>query len=142
MSIESDSGPKHCTGGCLCGAVRYEFWGEPLYAGYCYCADCRKASGSGSIPFIGMATEALRVTGRALQYRSKSARGGDAVRNSCPTCGSLVFGGETSGDSCTIYAGTLDDPAAFHPDVAIFTKNRPDWAIIPPGLTIFEGAPG
>ena len=31
-------------GGCLCGALRYEAEGEPLYEGHCYCADCRKAS--------------------------------------------------------------------------------------------------
>ena len=30
-------------GGCLCGALRYEATAEPLYAGLCYCADCRKA---------------------------------------------------------------------------------------------------
>ena len=40
------------SGGCLCGAVRYEAQGEPLYAGHCYCEDCRKASGGGFIPFM------------------------------------------------------------------------------------------
>ena len=35
---------KH-TGGCLCGAVRYEATGEPSMAGYCFCEDCQKASG-------------------------------------------------------------------------------------------------
>ncbi|RYD89156.1 MAG: aldehyde-activating protein, partial [Sphingomonadales bacterium] len=35
------------TGGCLCGAVRYEAAGEPIVSGHCYCSDCRKASGSG-----------------------------------------------------------------------------------------------
>ena len=41
------------TGGCLCGQLRYEARGEPNFAGHCYCADCRKASGSGFIPFMG-----------------------------------------------------------------------------------------
>ncbi len=41
---------KLFTGGCLCGQVRYEALGDPIYAGHCYCADCRKASGSGFIP--------------------------------------------------------------------------------------------
>jgi hypothetical protein len=46
----SDS--KKCyTGGCLCGSLRYEAEGEPLFTGHCYCADCRKASGSGFIPY-------------------------------------------------------------------------------------------
>ncbi len=37
-------------GHCLCGAVRYEAWGEPLFSGFCYCEDCRRASGAGASP--------------------------------------------------------------------------------------------
>jgi len=32
----------------------------------------------------------------------------------------------------------LDDPSAFHPTIAIFTRGRPDWAVIPPHLTVYE----
>jgi len=140
MTIEN---PKRYTGGCLCGAVRYETRGEPLYAGHCYCADCRKASGSGFIPFMGFASGAVRFSGRTLLFASKAANGGDAVRNSCPVCGGLVFGGEVGKvESHTIYAGSLDDPSSFAPKIAIFTRGRPDWAVIPPGLTVFEASPG
>jgi hypothetical protein len=135
-------GEKHYTGGCLCGALRYEAQGEPLFAGHCYCADCRKASGSGFIPFIGFSRSALRFSGQSLEYRSKAANGNVAVRNSCPVCGGLVFGGEIDkSDVFTIYAGSLDDPSSFHPTSAIFTRGRPAWAAIPPGLSIFEDMP-
>jgi hypothetical protein len=127
------------TGGCLCGAVRYEADGEPKFMGHCYCADCRKASGSGFIPFMGFAASAVRLTGETRKFISQSARGGDAVRNSCPVCGGLVFGGKAGKDAMfTIYAGSLDDPSLFHPSVAIFTRGRPAWAVIPPELKIFE----
>jgi hypothetical protein len=133
---------KRFAGGCLCGALRYEADGPPEYMGLCYCEDCRKASGSGFIPFIGFAADAVRFTGETLQFASKAANGNEAVRNSCPVCGSLVFGGIVGKDtSHTIYAGTLDDPSRFHPTVAIFTRGRPDWAVIPPGLKIFERSP-
>jgi hypothetical protein len=133
---------KRYTGGCLCGALRYEADGEPLYAGHCYCEDCRKASGSGFVPFMGFPSSAVRFSGHTRKFTSKAARGGDAVRNSCPVCGSLVFGGEIGkDDSHTIYAGSLDDPSRFHPTIAIFTRNRPTWAVIPPNLTAFEGMP-
>jgi hypothetical protein len=50
------------------------------------------------------------------------------VRNSCPVCGSLVFGGEVGkNDVFTVYAGTLDDPSAFHP------KSRSSPATARPG---------
>jgi hypothetical protein len=107
------------TGGCLCGAVRYEARGEPKFAGYCYCADCRKASGSGFIPFMGFPAKAVRFTGETRQFRSTAARGGEAVRNSCPVCGGLVFGGVVGQDQMhTVYAGSLDDPLLSSPGSA------------------------
>ena len=130
------------TGGCLCGALRYHAVGEPLCAGHCYCEDCRKASGSGFIPFMGFASRAVRFTGRTLQFVSKAANGNDAVRNFCPVCGALVFGGTVGKDpQFTIYAGSLDDPGLFHPNIAIFTLNRPAWAVIPPHLKVYERLP-
>ena len=136
-----DTGTPY-TGGCLCGAVRYEAEGEPLYTGHCYCADCRKASGSGFIPFMGFASTAVRFSGATRQFRSKAFKGGDAVRNSCPVCGGLVFGGVVGeDDSHTIYAGSLDEPSRFHPQIAIFARDRPAWALIPPDLSVFDTMP-
>jgi hypothetical protein len=133
---------KRYAGGCLCGALRYEAVGEPLGSGHCYCADCRRASGSGFVPFMGFKADAVRFTGEALEFRSKAANGGDAVRNRCSLCMSLVFGGEIGKtDSYTLYAGSLDDPSAFHPTIAIFAAGRPEWAVIPAGFTVFERAP-
>jgi hypothetical protein len=133
---------KRYTGGCLCGALRYEADGEPQFAGHCYCSDCRHASGSGFIPFMGFSSSAVRFSGETRKFVSKSARGSDAVRNSCPICSSLVFGGEIGKtDSFTIYAGSLDDPSSFRPTIAIFARGRPSWAVIPPDLAIFDGMP-
>lgn len=130
------------TGGCLCGALRYEVTGEPLNSGHCYCADCRKASGSGFIPFIGVASRDVRFTGPAVTYRSKARGGGAADRNFCPVCGGLVFGGVLGeSTSFTIYAGSLDDPSIFRPRIAIFARDRPAWAVIPSELTVFDAMP-
>ena len=76
---------RRYTGGSLCGSLRYEAQGEPLYAGHCYCSDCRKASGSGFVPYMGFASNAVRFSGQMLTFTSKAANGGDAVRNSCPS---------------------------------------------------------
>ena len=96
---------RRYTGGCLCGSLRYEAVGEPLFAR------------AGNRPRI-------------------------AVRNRCSICMSLVFGGEIGkSDSYTLYAGSLDDPSAFHPTIAIFADGRPPWALIPPGFKIFDRMP-
>ena len=94
---------NHYTGGCLCGALRYEAEGDPLYMGHCYCADCRKASGSGFIPFMAFRSSAVRFSGQSRTFTTKAARGGDAVRNFCPVCCSLVFGGRV-GSGRQLYA--------------------------------------
>jgi hypothetical protein len=134
--------PKRYRGGCLCGALRYEASAAPLYAGHCYCADCRRASGSGFVPFMGFPGNALTFSGASRAFSSPAANGGDATRNFCPTCGSLVFGGDRGiSDSFTIYAGSLDQPADFQPTIAIFTQGRPEWAVIPAHCRVFERAP-
>jgi hypothetical protein len=131
------------TGGCLCGAVRYEAHGEPAMTGHCYCADCRKASGGGFIPFMGFPAADVTFTGDPRQYRSPAFAGGDAVRNFCAACGGLAFGGIVGeDDSHTIYAGSLDEPERFVPKIAIFTRGRPSWAMVPPGLRVYDTLPG
>jgi hypothetical protein len=111
--------------------------------GYCCCADCRKASGSGFIPFMNFKAGQVRVSGETRRFSSRAFRGGEAVRNSCPACGGLVFGGIVGVDADhTIYAGALDDPAGFQPRIAIFGRDRPDWVVLPDGLTVFETMPG
>jgi len=128
-------------GGCLCGTLRYEAHGTPI-SGHCYCADCRKASGSGFIPFMSFPFGAVTFSGEARQYSSPSVSGRVAVRNFCPTCGGMVFGGLIGNEhGHTIYAGSLDDPSLFKPTLAIFTKDRPEWALIPPDFKTYPGLP-
>jgi hypothetical protein len=130
------------TGGCLCGALRYEAQGVPSAMGLCYCSDCRKASGSGFIPFAVFPSESLHITGPIIAYTSKAANGTDAVRNSCAVCASLVFGGPLGKtDSHTIYVGSADDPTWFKPTVAIFARNLPPWVVIPPQLRRYDALP-
>ena len=135
--------PVLYSGGCLCGAVRYEATAEPAYAGLCYCADCRKASGSGFIPFMGFKADCLSITGEVRQSHMPSLGGGTATRNHCAHCGSLVFGGiHGESDEHTIYAGSLDDSSQFEPRVALFVRDRPAWAEVRPDLQEFETMPG
>ena len=110
--------------------------------GYCCCVDCRKASGSGYIGFMAFDSAAVSITGRVHAFTSSAANGGDAVRNFCAVCGSLVFGGPVGGPhGYTLYAGALDDPALFKPTLAIFTRNLPAWIVLPEGLRRYEALP-
>jgi len=129
------------TGGCLCGALRYEAKGAPDHAGYCYCRDCRKASGSAFIGFMGFTPERITVTGQTRRHHSPASNGNIAVRNFCAECGSLVFGGGHDLGGVNVYAGSLGDPSQFRPRIAIFTRDAPHWAQISAGLKQFETMP-
>ena len=131
------------TGGCLCGAVRYEAKGPPDFTGHCYCNECRKASGSGFIPFAGFPAAAVKITGPVIIHDHPLSDGRISTRNACAKCGGLVYGGEVGKvDSHTIYAGSLDDPTRFAPRIAIFMSERAPWAAVPDGLMRFDRMPG
>jgi hypothetical protein len=93
-------------------------------------------------PVHGFSKAAVRFSGETRKFASKTAGGGDAVRNSCPICGSLEFGGEIGQhDTFMVNAGSLDDPSSFSPKIAIFARHRPPWAVIPADLVVFDEKP-
>jgi hypothetical protein len=130
------------TGGCLCGALRYEAKGPPAFMGHCYCNECRKASGSGFIPFASFPSTAFEMTGETRVHSHPLPDSRVADRNFCPRCGGLVFGGIVGKDKVhTVYAGSLDNASLFKPQIAIFMSERAPWAAVPPGLKEFERMP-
>lgn len=131
------------TGGCLCGQVRYETDAAPAWTAICYCRDCQRASGSGYVPVMGVRRGAMRITGETKSYEVRAARGGPSTRHFCPTCGSLIFGGVEGPQDGTmsVYVGTLDDPSAWSPQIAIFTRSRMPWDCAVAGATEFETMP-
>jgi hypothetical protein len=130
------------TGGCLCGAVRYEIDGEPVFAGHCHCKDCQKSTGTGHVSVVAVPSNAVKITGQTKAYSVTADSGQPYTRNFCPVCGSLIFGlpAAMPGVS-TVTAGTLDDPTAFQPQMVIYTKSRPSWDRIDSGLPEFETMP-
>ncbi len=130
------------SGGCLCGAVRYEIDGEPLFAGHCHCSDCQKATGTGHVSVTGLPADGVKITGETRGYTVKGDSGQGYTRHFCPTCGSLVFG-QAAGmpGVINVTAGTLDDTAAFTPQFVIYTRSRPAWDHINSGLPEFDAMP-
>lgn len=132
------------TGGCLCGAVRYEAEGPPAFSVFCHCRDCQRASGSIGFPVMGVPAATFRVTGPVRRHQAPSVNGRGAARNFCTECGSTVFGGEPeTGEGLTnLYIGSLDDPSAFKVEAVIFTRDRTAWTPPFEGAHEFEEMPG
>jgi len=130
------------TGGCLCGAVRYECTAEPIFMGNCHCRDCQKASGSGYEAAIGVPAPALKITGNVKYHDIKADSGSMVSRGFCPECGSRLFG-KTSGmpQLAIVMAGSLDDPKQFQPGMDVYTSSAQPWDHMNPALPKFLKMP-
>ena len=67
------------TGGCLCGAVRYELARDPDAMGLCYCRSCQKATGGSCLNFLWGPVDAVTLTGTVTWHESPGGSG-QAVR--------------------------------------------------------------
>ena len=130
------------TGGCLCGAVRYECSADPIFMGNCHCRDCQKSSGGAYEPDIGLPAAALKITGAVKYYDTKADSGNTLSRGFCPECGASLFG-KTSAmpDLAMITAGSLDDPSLYKPTLDIFTSSAQPWDHMNPALAKFPKMP-
>ena len=113
------------TGGCLCGAVRYEISEAPKRNGYCHCRMCRRATGAPVFAGVSLRKSAFRLTrGESRRYRS-SAR---AFRHFCGECGSpLFFEPLDSPAFWEVLVGSLDDPSWVEMERHVFTASRIPW---------------
>jgi hypothetical protein len=128
------------TGGCLCGAVRYDLTAPMLFGGFCYCADCRKISGSHSAS-MAVPEAALKVTGETREFSCTSGSGNPVTRVFCPNCGSGILSKGARAGVVMLKAGTLDDPENFKPMASIYASRAPTWDRPREGLPAFPEMP-
>ena len=62
------------TGGCQCGAVRYQLLTPPEHACICHCRMCQRASGQAFMAFASVRREDLRWTRGPVDLRELERR--------------------------------------------------------------------
>lgn len=130
------------TGGCMCGAVRYECSADPLMAGNCHCRDCQRASGGAFVPALFVPKSALTITGDVKYYEVTADSGNTLSRGFCPNCGSRLFGRPAGmPDLVGIVAGSLDDPSWYRPAIDLYTASAQPWDYMNPDLPKFPHMP-
>ncbi len=100
------------TGGCACGAIRYEISGEPMVMNDCQCRDCQRKSGTGHGSYLTFpGRESVKLSGDAKHWDIVGDSGNVKTRAFCPSCGSPVYLTFTAmPDLFTVHAASLDDP--------------------------------
>jgi len=123
-------------GGCYCGTVRYEVFGDTFNSTLCHCTDCRKASGAPAIAWFSVKVNGLGWTsGTPRQYRSSPR----ATRSFCADCGTtLTWQADEYLDEVDIATGSLDDPNALPPADHTYTRSRLAWMDLHDGLPEFQ----
>ena len=61
--------PTPFTGGCACGAIRYECSADPILSLNCHCRDCQRASGSPFATVLLVPQDAVKITGAVKMVR-------------------------------------------------------------------------
>ncbi|WP_417464793.1 GFA family protein [Kordiimonas sp.] len=126
---------KTTTGGCLCGAVRYEVTGPLRDIVNCHCSMCQKLHGS-----FGAHTKALKKNIKITRddgltfYKTSDV----AERGYCKDCGSSLFWQPFDLDATGILAGSLDDASGLKTMGHIFVGEKANFIEITDGLPQFE----
>lgn len=128
------------TGGCMCGAVRYEATGEPQHHALCHCKDCRDWSGAPMMGWMMFQDSQVAVTGTPVTYTSSE----HGRREFCGICGTGLFyrNAQMLPGMVDIQSGTLDAPEADPAGAEIMVKERLPWMDDVPGLPKFQSYPG
>jgi hypothetical protein len=131
------------TGGCNCGAVRFEV-SEPLVgAVYCHCKRCQRRSGTGHTISGRAAPGSFRIVAGEGQVRSWNPGDGGWPKSFCEVCGSHLFvASPDDPDTVSVRFGAFDEDPGARGEKHQFTAYAPVWDPVPDdGLPRFrEGA--
>lgn len=123
------------TGGCLCGAVRYEIRGPVRNVVNCHCSQCRRSHGhyAAYAAVKGADLAMTEEAGMAWYHSSEKAR-----RGFCRLCGSSLFWAPQDLDYWAVAAGSLDPPTGLETVAHIFVADKGDYYAIDDGLEQHE----
>lgn len=115
------------TGGCLCGAIRYEATPANPENWYCHCRMCQQWTGSVVATDAIVKKSEFRITQGTPKFFRSSAI---AERGFCADCGSPMIFRAIDEDWLSIQTGTLDDPEIAPPSGHYGVESKISWLAI------------
>ena len=131
------------TGGCACGAIRYECTAEPFLVWKCHCRDCQQLTGGAFFVGVFVPSAAFTfTTGEPTYYVRQGGTGKTTRMRFCPPCGSTVGGRvDEYPDIRCVGGASLDDPSGLEPAADTWTASAQPWDYMNPGLPKYEHMP-
>ena len=114
------------TGGCLCGAVRFELNGPIEVINYCHCSRCRRRTGSAFATVVHAQLEDFRFVAGEEGIATFVPEGWNR-RSFCRTCGSPLPGLNEADGEVGIPAGLLDQDPGARPSLHIMVSSKAPW---------------
>ena len=121
------------SGGCLCGAIRYEISAPISGLRACHCLNCQKSSGHAGTVNAVVPTESMKIVkGVPKSYDDAATKSGRTLtRFFCADCGSPIFSSRNPNPGFVVVrAGTLDDSSGLRITGNIWTSTARPWAHI------------
>ena len=113
------------SGGCACGALRFDSIADPVDGGYCHCRLCQKTNGAPVLAWASFPIAAFRYT-QGVPARFASSPTG--LREFCAACGTpLAFRMAVNPATVNVYVGALDDPNACPPRQHVWCDSAISW---------------
>ena len=132
------------TGGCLCGAVRFEVTEPLVSAGYCHCTRCQRRTGTAASAQARIARGSLRVLSGDELIRAYEPPDGFA-KHFCSACGSALWSrSRDDPEIVSVRLGAFDGDPGIRPSARSFVAYAAPWEPIPDdGLPRYpESRPG
>ncbi|WP_126172790.1 GFA family protein [Altericroceibacterium xinjiangense] len=130
------------SGTCNCGAVQATITGEAAQTRQCWCRQCRKLASGGAAQNTMFRTSEVSLSGAVTSWSYTAASGNTLTQHFCASCGTPVYAQSSARPQfMTFRLGFLDEPHGLAPEMAIWTSEKPDWAILDPGIPHFAEQP-
>ncbi|MBV9195028.1 MAG: GFA family protein [Solirubrobacterales bacterium] len=122
---------RHLTGGCNCGAVRFEVAAPLVSASYCHCRRCQRRTGTAASANGRTEPGSFRVLTGEDRLRAWKPEGG-WEKWFCGDCGSALFSRSPEDASQVgVRLGALDDDPGVRPGARQFVAYAAPWEPIP-----------
>jgi hypothetical protein len=130
------------TGRCACGDVAIDVTGEPIQTRQCWCRQCQRIAAGGPTHNAIFRADDVAVDGPLATDRYIAASGNTLTKWFCLTCGSHIYAQSSARSELkTVRLGVLDEPHGLRPQMAIWTDDAPEWAMIDPAMERYPQQP-